>query len=57
MGNLTKNAKTLINHKKPEGLTVKIILILAVSLQLIVNIIEISNGRDVNKVKNNVSLA
>lgn len=50
MGNLTKNAKTLINHKKPEDLTVKIILILAVSLQLIVNIIEISNGRDANKV-------
>ena len=46
----------LINHKT-RGLIVKIILILAVSLQLIVNIIEISNGRDVNKVKNNVSLA
>ena len=50
MGNQLRMLNPLIIIK-PEGLTVKIILILAVSLQLIVNIIEISNGRDVNKVK------
>lgn len=50
IGNFTKNAKTLINQRNLEVSFLKIILILIVSLQLTLNIIEISKGRDANKV-------
>jgi len=50
IGNFTRNANTLINHKNFGVSALKIILILMVSLQLTFNKIEISKGSDAKRV-------
>ena len=50
IGNFTKNARILINQRNLKVSTLKIILILIVSLQFTVNMIEINSGREANKV-------
>jgi len=50
IGNFTKKARTLISQRNLGVSNLEIILILIVSLQLTVNKIEISKGREAKRV-------